>query len=1206
MRSLLLPNGSRVRSPYRGGPLAILNILGCTRGARFYSSVLPRMLMKSLISFLAVVLLPVAGLAQWRSVSVPGAEEPAGYGTYRAWLKPHSSFFASHERDLFGESVILMVRDRLGAHEVRINGILVGSGGEFPPNYSDGRSGNHRHKVPSGTFVKDQWNEVVIRVYSPSGGVGFSGEAPFFMNYFMECSMAGEWEFLAGETASISGRPQVEVPERAHYDSWRESSSVLGRAETLERGPSLSPEDSLAAFSTPEDLAVDLMLHEPLVAQPTHLSFDERGRLWVSQYRQYPYPAGLKMISRDRFYRSHYDRIPDPPPHHPRGADRITIHEDSDRDGVYDRHRVFVDGLNLANAAVRGRGGVWVMQTPYLLFYPDADFDDVPDGDPVVHLEGFGFEDTHSVANGLVWGMDGWLYGAQGSTVSCRVLRPGIDAADEGVSFVGCMVWRYHPESRDFELFAQGGGNNFGLEIDAQGRLFTGHNGSQTRGFHYVQGGQYLMQGVSPGKFGPPANPYAFGYLPQMESEDPIVRFTHFAAVVEGSALPPVYQGQFFALDPLHNFVIGSRRLVRGATFRTVDHGKVLTSRDSAFRPVFLTNAPDGSLFVADFYEHYIAHGQHYQSQIDPSTGRVFRLRGRALPLETDWDLASKNTDELIDLLGHPNKWHRQTAVRLLGERRDAERQSALRERIVGHEALTALNALWAHYQAFGLDDDLAEEALGHSYAPLRYWVVRLACDDGEVSAGLLASLVAMASEEANAEVRSQIAASASRLPVDQAVVLAQPLLAFPDAMSDPYLPAMIWWVWEAHMEESPEPLLAFFQSSEHWDGPLVADHLAPRVMRWLVTRGRSRDFEAARVLLGAAPSLRARQGLIQAFETAMAGRAQVTLPDELVAELVAGGRPSLVLRVQLGDEQAVEAALARILDATVDSTERLTLVRAFGELRTEAAVEPLLGLVESGVELEVRRAGLVALGAIGGEAVGRELVGLLDRFPTPLQEAAVEVVLSRSQWMEYFVRSIVEGRVARGFLSSERLRELQEQSTSDVKDLLARLEDGSDEPDPKEDVWSDAAAIRRVLDEEPGDPYAGEQHFLTRCGTCHRLFFKGGNLGPDLTHYQRDNLETMLTSIVDPNAEIREGFEYVSLETKDGRTLSGFLVDQDARRVVLRTLVGEDVRVERDGLVSVSGRGRSLMPEGLLGGLDPQGLRDLFAFLRQSQPITN
>ena len=550
---------------------------------------------------------------------MPGEQSFSGHAYYRTWFKPHASFFSKHERDLFGESVILNIRGLAGAHAVFVNGKRIGMGGQFPPDFRDGRDGNHRHKIPSGTLVRDQWNELVVKVYNPSGKGGFLTEAPFVMNYFWECVFAGKWEFRQSGDESFLRSAVKEQPTGTHFATFTESNRVLGEAEKLVHGNKLSPADSLAKMKCADDLTVELMLAEPLVAQPTHFSFDSRGRLWVSQYRQYPYPAGVKMVSRDRYYRSHYDKIPPAPPNHDRGRDIISIHEDTDGDGKYDRHKVFQDGLNMANAAVQGRGGVWVMHTPYLLFYPDKNFDDIPDGPPEVHLQGFGMEDTHSVANGLVWGMDGWLYGAQGSTTSCHITRPGIDRTDAtGVYFQGCMVWRYHPESRRFEIFAQGGGNNFGLEVDSNGRLFTGNNGGTTRGFHYVQGGMHLMQGTSPNKFGPPRNPFSFGELPKMESEQPIPRFTHFATLVESTAFPKKYHDTFLSVEPLHNFVIASDRITKGSTFRTNDVGKVLTSEDFAFRPVYIANAPDGSVLLADFYEHYIAHGQHYQSQIDP------------------------------------------------------------------------------------------------------------------------------------------------------------------------------------------------------------------------------------------------------------------------------------------------------------------------------------------------------------------------------------------------------------------------------------------------------------------------------------------------------------------------------------------------------------------------------------------------------------
>ena len=141
----------------------------------------------------------------------------------------------------------------------------------------------------------------------------------------------------------------------------------------------------------------------------------------ASHMIQYPAPAGLKPVSVDQYLRTKYDRVPEPPPRGPKGADRITICEDADGDGRFDKFKDFVNGLNLASGMAIGYDGVFVVQPPYLLFYPDRNHDDVPDGDPEVLLSGFGLEDAHALANSLTWGPDGWLYGAQGSTVTANI-----------------------------------------------------------------------------------------------------------------------------------------------------------------------------------------------------------------------------------------------------------------------------------------------------------------------------------------------------------------------------------------------------------------------------------------------------------------------------------------------------------------------------------------------------------------------------------------------------------------------------------------------------------------------------------------------------------------------------------------------------------------------------------------------------------------
>ncbi len=242
-----------------------------------------------------------------------------------------------------------------------------------------------------------------------------------------------------------------------------------------------APAESPRHMTVPAGLTVELVAAEPLVRQPVAIEFDDRGRLWCIQYLQYPNPAGLNRAKVDRYSRTTYDRRPEPPPRGPKGADRVTILLDDDGDGRADRSHDFLSDLNLASGLAFGHGGVFVLQVPYLLFYADRDRDDRPDGDPDVLLTGFGMEDAHSVANSLTWGPDGWLYGCQGSTVTSNI---------RGIEFQQ-GVWRYHPITRRFELFCEGGGNSWGLDFDRHGNLFYSTNYGGYAMLHGVQGGYY-------------------------------------------------------------------------------------------------------------------------------------------------------------------------------------------------------------------------------------------------------------------------------------------------------------------------------------------------------------------------------------------------------------------------------------------------------------------------------------------------------------------------------------------------------------------------------------------------------------------------------------------------------------------------------------------------------------------------------------------
>ena len=1171
------------------------------------------------ILLLSLALVASAGAIEWQTIQVPGATNQIGTAWYRAWVKVDDSFFTKHDRNLFEESVGVYIRNLAGAHEVWVNGKKIGTGGAFPPNYQSAGDTFFRHKVPVGTLRKGEWNEVAIRVYNPSGPGGFLGEAPFIMNYFVECVFDGAWEFHAGDDYQPGGALAAK-PARAAFESFHDSQRVLGRTEQV-HGPSLPPEESAAKMQAFDDLKIDLLLHEPLIAQPFHFSFDERGRLWVTQSRQYPYPAGLTMLSRDKVYRAHYDKVPAAPPNQDRGADIISIHESTKGDGVYDKHKVFVDGLNLANAAVTGRGGVWVMNSPYLLFYPDKNGDDIPDGPPVVHLSGFGFEDSHSTANGLVWGPDGWLYGAQGSTASCRVRRPGLDAPDSpGVYFEGCMVWRYQPETRAFEIFSEGGGNTFGLEVDAQGRLYSGHNGGNTRGWHFVQGGFYRMQSVDPGKFGPPRNPYAFGELPMMATTDKIVRFTHFGAFAEGTAMPSPLAGMLFAIDPLHNEIIASERKPHGATFDTLDHGVVVKSSDPAFRPVYIANAPDGSLYVADMYEFYIAHGQHYQNQIDPTTGRIYRLSGKNAKLETDFNLADKTTDALIALLGHPNKWHRYTAARVLGERKDPKAPAALREMITRDSGLGALNALWALYQSGGFDEATAIVALQHRYAPVRMWAARLLGDDYGINrnlglppartaarllpASVFDTLIAQAKAEPDAEVRSQFASTARRLATPQAFPLVAAVMGHDEDLNDSYIPLLCWWVFEARIPAASAEVAEFFKTRWLWDKVLVREQILPRLARRFAVDGKRQELLLVAELLRLAPTLQQAAQVMKGFEEAYRGRTMTGLPEELVSAIAASGGASLAIRLRQRDATAAREALATVSDPKAKAEDRLLYIRTFGEVRNAGAVPVLLDLATGEAGVELRKAAFASLSAYDDDMIATVALKALPALSSELRPAAFTLLGSRVKWTRLLIAELQSGKLSLSLMPSDLADRLRAHHDKTISDAAAKLFPKA-AAESGYDFQKKLAEVETALQQSAGNPYAGEATFMERCASCHKLFFKGGKIGPDLTTYQRDNLGTMLISIINPSAEIREGFQFISVETKDGRTLSGFQVDRDNQVTVLRGLDGQDVTIEAAEIKAVQPMGRSLMPDGLLDGLTGQQLRDFFAYLRISQPIS-
>lgn len=1125
-----------------------------------------------------------------------------------------------------GRPLALFVEGVDDARQVFLNGQPIGVLGTFPPEFRSGLGQSHRLTIDADLLLPGEPNVVAIRVYHYHGRRGFNVAAPVLFGGDQAIALRGRWEAIAEDNADVgrlSARYQVDEA------SWFHQTIPAGQAERdLQRlvddlGP-LTPQQSLEKMEVAEDLAIDLVLAEPAIGQPLSLKWDSRGRLWVVEYLQYPDPAGLTAVSRDQFLRTVWDRLPQPPPHHFPGADRISVHEDSDGDGVYDRHHVFVDGLSLVTSIALDRDGAWVLNPPYLLFYPDADGDAVADGDPIVHLEGFGMEDSHSLVNSLRWGPDGWLYATQGSTVSGEVRRYGSD--DRPVRSVGQLVWRYHPPSGRYEIFSEGGGNAFGVEIDSRGQLFSGHNGGDTRGFHYLPGG-YFRKGF--GKHGELSNPYAFGFLEAM-AHHRAERFTHTFVIQESESLPSSYRGQLLGIEPLQGRVVRSQMRADGSSFSTEDVGFALQNGgDDWFRPVDIQEGPDGALYIADFYEQRIDHASHAQGRIDRDSGRVYRLRAA----DGGGDLNLPAADDAagwVQRLSSPIRWQRQMAVRRVVELADPTTYLALQQMLFSEQPDVALGALWSLAQLDQLDEQQLLMLLEHPLAAVRQWTARLIGDRPQVSAELAAGLAALAvretaspdqppagssrqqlsasqdqtQEQAQEQVRVQLAATARRLPLDQALPLLQPLIAAAPTAEDNRLPLMVWWAMEAKISEDSAAFLRWWTQSNRWDSAMVRQTLAGRVMQRYASAPARQDLLACAALLQAAPDRQAADILLAGFEAAYRGRSLAGLPDELVAAMAQAGGGSLPLRVRRGDPQAIDQVLATVADGNQQLDQRIASIELLGDVRPPAALGALLPLATKQQTAEpLRLATLAALQGFDSDSVATAVLQRLGDFSPDSRKAALSLLASRARWSEQLLNQIDRGELAAKDVPEAMVRKIHLHRDPAIRERV-KQHWGELRGATTAQMEADIDRYLQLIPSGIGNPTVGKQLFAQHCGTCHQMFGSGGQSGPDLTSYQRHDVRGMMVQIVNPDLEIREGYENYLVLTDDGRAINGLLADSDQQVVVIRDAASQTRVIARDQILQMAAVPQSLMPTGLLNPLTDQQIRDLMAYLRSTQPI--
>ncbi|MEZ6128068.1 MAG: c-type cytochrome [Planctomycetaceae bacterium] len=996
-----------------------------------------------------------------------------------------------------------------------------------------------------------------------------------------------------------------------------------------------SPDEAVRRMTVAADFEVALVAAEPLVRQPVAIDFDDRGRLWVLQYLQYPNPAGLKRLTVDRFSRTTYDRIPEPPPDGPKGADRLTILEDADGDGRIDSAKDFVSDLNIATGFAFGYSGVFVLQTPYLLFYPDRNRDDIPDGNPDVLLTGFGMEDTSSLANSLVWGPDGWLYGTQGTNLTANI---------RGIEFEQGL-WRYHPKTKAFELFAEGGANMWGLDFDRNGNLLAGTNYGGYLMLHGVQGA-YLQKSFA--KHGELHNRFAFGYfehVPHSNFQGGHVTVGGF--LYQADAFPQQYRDTYIAVDTLGHAVRWHTVKPNGSTVRSENGGVLLQANDSWFAPSDAVMSPDGAVYIADWYDQRTAHPDP-DATWDRSNGRIYRLSAAHAESEPHVDPQSLPDEQLFHWLSSTNEWKVRRARRVLAERADGNSAVRIRQQLEqtadDHQRL---QLLWTLYAVGGLDSNLTGSLLNDSFPPIRAWTVRLITDTAnegttETPAATFREyqdlgqrLVDMARSDSSPVVIRQLASSAQRLPAETGILIAQAITRRPEFQPDPYIPLLTWWAVERHVNSDIQRVLSSFSTSEAWSAPFSRDVIIGRLMRRFAGDGRRIGFAACAQLLASAPDESQRRRMLAELDAGlkMLGRKKLPrlpLPDSRLAIKSLDDREGpgrldtvppeladtltdlwsdqtddpLVVRIaaRLGSTAAFDRAVTLALDAAEPLSLRLAMLEILQEPGdAEFCVEPALKLVSPAEPDQIQRAALPLLARFSDERITLHLLAVYPTLDQPVRDLARDVLLGRAESALAFLREIDHGKYSAQEVTADQLRRLALHNHQDV-DALVRKHWGTIRAGTPEEKLAEIRRISNDLRAGSANVGDGRLVFEKHCGLCHRLFGNGNQIGPDLTKANRHDRDYLLVSVVDPSTQIRKEYLNYIVATVDGRIVTGLLAEETQTSVTILGAKNERTTISRDDIEDMQVSSVSLMPENILKQLQPQQIRDLFGYLESEQ----
>lgn len=979
---------------------------------------------------------------------------------------------------------------------------------------------------------------------------------------------------------------------------------AIFNTEKTPGGP-MPAEEAARTMQLPPGFKCQVFAAEPDVQQPIAMAWDAKGRLWIAEcYTYAENPDRWNTTLRDR----------------------ILIFEDSNNDGHFDKRTVFWDqGVRLTSIEI-GYGGVYALCAPNLIFIPDKNGDDKPDGEPEVLLDGFNFKTIgHNVVNGLRWGPDGWLYGRHGITDTSNIGAPG--SPQEKRTPMNCGIFRYHPTRHIFETVLHGGTNSWGMDWDANGELFwintvIGHL------FHGIPGA------YNDRMFGTHLNKYVYETIPQtadhyhfdqgnekwadikkgMSSKTNEMGGGHAhvgCVIYNGGVWPKEYQGKLFTPN-LHGHRINMDILEREGNGFVGKHGKdFMQAKDEWFRGIDMSTGPDGNVYVIDWSD---AGECHDNDGVHRTSGRIYKIsytgteagpfakeRDARMKVINTWAsdmIAKPNGAPLNELSSSNNWWVRmasQTAVShgLLYKWSVANLKTLVSGFVdPKQDANSKLHSLQFYHASQNIEGRVDNLFLDEDNEAMLVESIKqpgLLHIEQEVLSKLTASSSGL--------VRLHLASAMRKLPISSRYVIAKGLTAHAEDANDKQQPLMIWYGIEPGVMSQPNDAIALALSSK-----------IPKVTK-LITRRLTEEIEKTpdpvESLLTVATkdeNAAVRAEIVRGMSEALKGFSQVTKPKawESFAAKVAGDDsikdPLRDLNLVFGSGRAVDELIALVKETEGDANARRS---AFESLLRNAKPEHfnlVKGMINDKVLGGAARLGLAKF---GDADVPKAL--LSTTWPDRSQEwraANVTTLCSRPAWAKQLLAYVEKKPSVREDITPFQARQLRnlgdESLTAQLTKVWGELRDT---PEAKK---QELAKWQSVLTKDAlakGDAAKGRLLFSGVCASCHKMYGTGAAIGPDLTGSDRHNLDYLLGNILDPNAVVPADYRVSVIKLKDGRTLTGVIPEQTEKVLTVQT-PAERVSIQRSDVQEMQQLSQSLMPEGLLTALGEDNVRHLMAYL--------